>query len=688
MEWTQKPILYGILLFAVCVAAYIPAMRADFVWDDDDYIQNNQTLRTLKGLGQIWTEPKSIPQYYPLVHTTFWLEYQMWQLNPRGFHIANIILHGFSSVLLWRLLRFLSVPGAWIAAAIFAIHPVNVESIAWIAERKNVLSGLLYLASLLFYLKFDLRPRNKEGSGNWRLYVISLLFFIGALLSKTVTCSLPVAILLLLWWKKDKTSTIDIFKIVPFFAIGIVFALITVWLEKVHVGAEGPEWSMSFLGRCLTAGRIPWFYATKLLLPVNLMFVYPRWTIDASVWWQYLFPLALIMVLTILFFLRNVIGKGCVVGLLVFVGTLFPALSFIDVYPMRYSFVADHYQYLATPWFIATVVGCIVWLIRRYQNNMLIEAAAKVICVMILLTLGIATWQRCHVFLNLENLWLDTLAKNPGCWMAYNNMGKYLVEKGKIDKAIEYYQKSIEIRPKHATAIYNLGNAFYMQGQTEKAIEYLKRATELESDFAAAYYSLGNAYKKRSEVDEAILNYQKAIEINPDFYLPHFNLANTLKDCGQTDKAAYHYRETIRIKSDHGKAHYQLAMMIKSGKTIKETIEHLEKAEQLLPDSPLVKNELAWILATCPDPQYRNGQRALQLASTAAQQTNHSDPVILDTLAAAYAELGQFEKAISVTNTAIELTGKQSPPELANHLQEQMKMYKKGLACREELTNP
>jgi len=164
---TGKSALCGIALFIICIAAYIPAMWAERIWDDDDYIQNNQTLRTLKGLKQIWTEPKSIPQYYPLVHTTFWLEYHLWQLNPIGFHIVNIILHSFSAVLLWRILRSLSVSGAWVASAVFALHPVNVESVAWIAERKNVLSCLLYLSSLIVYIKLDIAPLSGEKKKNW-----------------------------------------------------------------------------------------------------------------------------------------------------------------------------------------------------------------------------------------------------------------------------------------------------------------------------------------------------------------------------------------------------------------------------------------------------------------------------------------------------------------------------------------
>lgn len=680
----NKSIVSGFAILIISVTIYIPAIHSDFIWDDDDYVQNNQTLRSLKGLGQIWTEPKSIPQYYPLVHTTFWIEYQFWALNPIGFHIVNIFLHGLSAVLLWRILRSLSVPGAWLAAVVFAIHPVNVETVAWIAERKNVLSGLLYLASLSFYIKFDIASTTTVDKKNWSVYVISLLLFIGALLSKTVTCTLPAAILLLLWWKRDKIKGIDIIHLIPFFLIGISLALLTVWLEKVHVGAEGAEWSMPFFDRTLAAGRISCFYAGKLLFPINLIFVYPRWTIDTGIWWQYLFPLFLVVCLIFLFLTRRQIGKGWLVGMAGFVITLFPCLSFINVYPMRYSFVADHYQYLATPWFIALIIGGMAWFVKKQVRNIMAIVATRCLSTLVLLVLAMLTWQRCHVFLNLENLWLDTLAKNPGCWMAHNNMGKYLQGEGKLDEAIEHYHQSINIRTESSTANYNLGNALFAKGEIDQAIEYLTKATRLDSDFATAYFSLGNVYKKKNKINEAMRNYQKAIEINPDFYSPHYNLANTYKQIGQTEKAIYHYLETVRIKPDHGKAHFQLGLAMKSVEQIEEAIQHLETAEQLLPESPLVKNELAWLLAACPDTTYRNGEKALRLALSAAEQTEHRHPVILDTLAAAYAEQGKFEKAVSVIKDALKLTDNDLTREIVKHLHKQLNRYKNEKAGTDE----
>ena len=245
-------------------------MSGGFIWDDDDYVQDNLTLRSLAGLGQIWFQPGATRQYYPLVHTTYWLEYRLWDLNPTGYHVVNVILHALSAVLVWRLLIRLKVPGAWAAAALFALHPVHVESVAWITERKNTLSGAFYLSAAWAYLRY-------EEARSPRLYWAALLLFAAALLSKTVTCTLPAALLLVLWWKGQRPMRRTAVTLVPFFALGVAMSGVTVWMEKHSVGAWGPEWDLSLVERGLIAGRALWFYAAKLLVPLNLTFIYPRW---------------------------------------------------------------------------------------------------------------------------------------------------------------------------------------------------------------------------------------------------------------------------------------------------------------------------------------------------------------------------------------------------------------------------
>ncbi|MHC4081279.1 MAG: hypothetical protein ACYSU2_08170, partial [Planctomycetota bacterium] len=294
------------LLVLMTLAAYWPATSCGYIWDDDDYVHQNVLLRSTGGLGEIWLDVGATPQYYPLVHTSYWLEYRLWEDDPRGYHVVNILLHALGAVLLWRVLKRLGVPGAWVAAAVFALHPVHVESVAWITERKNVLSGVFYLGSALLYLRFTLRT-GEDRPSRW-LYAGALALFVCALLSKTVACSLPAALLLVLWWKRGHIGWQDARLLAPFFALGVAFGLLTIWMEVHRVGAEGATWNLTFIDRCLIAGRALGFYAGKLIWPWPLMFVYPRWQINASAWWQYTFPAAAAAVVVGLWLARNRIG--------------------------------------------------------------------------------------------------------------------------------------------------------------------------------------------------------------------------------------------------------------------------------------------------------------------------------------------------------------------------------------------
>ena len=431
------PVWQGGLIVLLVFLAYLPALHGGFIWDDDFYVTNNPTLHDLGGLQRIWFKVGAVPQYYPMVHTTFWLEYHLWGLNPVGYHLINVLLHATAAILLWQVLLHLQIPGAWLAAVLFALHPVCVESVAWITERKNVLSAVFYFAAALAYLRFvALEEPGGPNRLRWYWYLGALVLFMAALLSKTVTCSLPAALLLVCWWKKGRVQRGDILPLLPFFVLGVGLGLMTAWIEKYHVGAQGAEWSLTFGERCLIAGRALWFYAGKLVWPVHLTFIYPRWKIEPEVWWQWLFPIAAVGVVAGLWLARRRIGKGPLVAVLFFAGTLGPALGFVNVYPMRYSFVADHFQYLAS---VGLITLCAAGLAR----------IPRIIPATLVVLLGALTWQQAGIYRNLETLWRDTLAKNPDCWMAHNNLGHLLSNQGRIDEAMEHYHKAIQINPNH-----------------------------------------------------------------------------------------------------------------------------------------------------------------------------------------------------------------------------------------------
>ena len=572
--------------------AYIPAMNGGFIWDDDDYVQDNLTLRSLEGLGQIWFQPGATRQYYPLVHTTYWLEYRLWGLNPTGYHVVNVILHALSAVLVWRLLIRLKVPGAWAAAALFALHPVHVESVAWITERKNTLSGAFYLSAAWAYLRY-------EEARSPRLYWAALLLFAAALLSKTVTCTLPAALLLVLWWKGQTPMRRTAVALVPFFALGAAMSGMTVWMERHSVGAWGPEWDLSLVERGLIAGRALWFYAAKLLVPLNLTFIYPRWAIDATAVWQYLYPAGALGVVALLAF-RARLGRGPLTGVLFFAGTLTPALGFFNFYPMLYSFVADHFQYLASLGLLALAAagGHRAWT-RLGQ-----PATGPVALALILAVCGLLTWRQGQVYADLETLWRDTLKKNAGAWIAHNNLANILKERGQLDQAIGHYRQALLLKPSSAQIHLNLADAHRARGESAAALRHYRRALKAEPDRVETFLKLGNALLGQNAVAEAIDHYQQALRLAPNLALAHSNLGAALAIQRQDEEAIEHYRRALQLKPDFAEAHNNLGRLLALRGQFAEAIEHYRRALQLKPTYRQARANLAEALqAVGADPK-------------------------------------------------------------------------------------
>jgi tetratricopeptide (TPR) repeat protein len=580
-------------LVIVTFAAYQPAWHAGFIWDDDSYVTENQALRSLDGLGRIWVKPGTTAQYYPLVFTTFWAEYHLWKLQPLGYHLANILLHALNAVLLWRVLRRLEIPGSWWAAAVFALHPVNVESVAWITECKNVLSGLFYFLAVLAYLRFrPLTDRGATRAGDWRYYPLVLVLFLCALLSKTVTCSLPAVLMLLVWWKTGRVERRDALALAPLFVLGVASGFMTTWMEKHSVGASGGEWALSFVQRCLVAGRALWFYAGKLCWPRHFSFIYPRWEIDARVAWPYLFPVAAVVVLIALWLLRSRIGRGPLVAGLCFAGTLVPALGFFDVYPFRYSYVADHFQYLACIGLISLAVSTGAAICQRAVHGEEHSRRAgqrgrdlgTIAAAIVLLILGASTWRQACIYQNMETLWRDTLTKNPQCWMAHNDLGIVLVSLGRVQEATEHYEQVLQINPRNAAAHNNLGLALVSLGRVQEAIAHYEQALQIKPDYAEAHYNLGIALAQTGKIEEAVAHYEQALRIKPDHAEAHYNLGVALAQAGRVGEAIRHLEQALRIKPDYAEAHYNLGVALARLGRLQEAMGHWEQALRIKPD--------------------------------------------------------------------------------------------------------
>jgi len=475
------------------------------------------------------------------------------------------------------ILRGLSIPGAWLAAALFALHPVQVESVAWITERKNVLSGCFYLSAILVYLRF------LRGDGtrrlHWGYYALALVLYLCALLSKTVTCTMPAALLLVLWWRRDRIGWRTLLLLIPHFVVGAALALTTVWMEKHRVGAQGEEWALSFMERCLVAGRALWFYAGKLFWPFKLTFIYPRWQIDAGIWWQYLFPLAAIAVFIALWLFRSQIGKAPLTAVLFFAGTLTPALGFFDIYPMRYSFVADHFQYLASIGVMVLCSAVITVIIRRRGSLHRIMGLATY--GVMIVVLGMRVWQQGHIYKDAETLWRDTISKNPHAWMAYNNLGEVLVTQGKLDQGIEYYKKCLAIKPDHAKAYNNLGIAYGIKGRLDEAIPEFEKALAITPRFLNAHMNLGKAYYKKGELDKALSEYKRALLLKPRSAEAHNNLGAVYFRKGMLDEAISEYKKALAINPNFADAHNNLGITYYHKGNYQLAIVHCDKAVKL-----------------------------------------------------------------------------------------------------------
>lgn len=544
------PWICAFFLIILTFGFYSPALQSDFTWDDPENVINNMTLRSVQGLKDIWLKPGATYQYHPTIFTSFWIEYQLWGLDPFYYHLNNIILHLINAFLLFCILSHLRVPGAFIAASLFTLHPVHVESVAWITERKNVLSLLFFLSSILVYLYYESRNKNEQkmfasplmnsvvrkNIKTKLLYFSSLFLFVVALVSKHVTCSMPAAMLLILWWKDDRLSWKNIKDLIPFFLIGMAMAVNSVFMEK-NLGASGEEWSYSLLERTLIAGKIPWFYISKLVWPFNICFIYPRWEANIYKWSQYGYLIATIGTIFILWFFRKKISNTPLVAILLFGGTLIPALGFFDVYFFRYSFVQDHFQYLSS---IAIITLCASGFYLALSFH---KPTLYILGSMLILTFGIIVWHECHKFENQETLWRDTITKNPNAAIANANLGKILYQKKKYDEAVYYISKALLLNPLLYEAQNNLGGLLLKKARYQEAAIHFQKAIQIKPSLIQAYVNLGLAYIYIGKIDEAILEFRKAIAIQPSFQPAQMYL----------DKALMFQQQKIKLQSDQSK---------------------------------------------------------------------------------------------------------------------------------------
>ena len=669
--------VFGLLLAAITIFAYRPAWNGGFLWDDDDYIIKNDLLTASDGLQRIWFSLDSPSQYFPLVYTTFRIERALWDLNPSGYHWVNLLLHVANALLVWRVLARLNVPGAWLAGAIFALHPVQAESVAWITERKNVLMGFFFLLTLLAWIAF-IDERTKRP---WRFYGLALFLYALALSAKSTACTLPAALLLILWLRKTPITRQRLIQIIPFVVLSIGMGLLAIWWERYHQGTTRTIVPfLSPIERILVASRAVWFYLSKLIWPSNLIFIYPKWNISAAHLLDYTWLLAGIVLCVAIYFLRRYFGRSVEVAAAFFVATLSPVLGFIMLFTFRYTFVADHYQYLACIGPIALVSAGIAILADRLKQH---RALVLSVALFAVASLGALTWRQAAMYGDIETLWRTTLVRNPECWMAHTNLGIVLLQKGELNDGIAHYRAALQMQPDSWDAEYNLGTALVAKGEVDEAIVHCDRAVAMQPNDPDGQVSLGDALLQKKRIDEAIAHYQKAMMLHPDHFLARYSLGHALLEKGELDSAIQVCRSALLLRPSDADCHTTLAIALEEKGDPAEAIQHYQKALELAPRSIPTLTNLAWLLATSRDATFRNGPKAVELAGQADRLVGGTNTLVLRTLAAAYAENGEFANAIRTAQSAMQLARMHGEDSLTTDLVQQIALYRLGMPYRD-----
>ena len=503
----KKANLLGCGLIAmITLLVYTPALKAGFVWDDDRFLTENTIIHDDNGLYRFWLTTDAF-DYFPVVSSMLWVEWRLWEMDATGYHVVNLFLHIVSSLLIWLILIRLKIPGAWLAALVFAIHPVNVESVAWITQRKNTLPMVFFLLSILCFLIYGDR-KNKY----W--YIFSLLSFLLALLGKTSIVMLPFVLIGCLCWQNGHIPRSAILRVLPYFVLALILALVTIFFQySINIGGDIVR-EDGMPSRLAIAGKAVWFYVCKALLPVNLSFVYPRWETGNVSVSAFIPAILLACLFGILLYFRNGWGKPMLFGLGYYVLNLFPVLGFFNIYYMRYSLVADHYQYHSIVGVIALICALGSCYVAGLTNAR--KAIAAALTIIVISGLCLQSWRQTGIYENEEILWQDTLAKNPNAWIAYMNMGVYLDRHNRIGEAISFYKQLIEKQPDNVQALTNLGIDCMQNRQFDDAQRYLLYAIRTDPVYADAYNGLGTLYGRQGRYELAIANYKKALEIDPE----------------------------------------------------------------------------------------------------------------------------------------------------------------------------
>ena len=646
--FSRRHAVPALVLGALVAISFFPACQGGFVWDDVVFTEE-PVIKSASGLKNIWFSPSDIKNeghYWPVTYTTFWLEHKLWGLAPLGYHVVNVLLHFLNVLLLWRLLGRLSVPGAWAAAAVYAVHPLHVESVVWVIERKDVLSGLFYLTSLMAYIRFvDTR--------RWPGYALALTLFVAGLLAKSVVVTLPAALLVWHWWKRDRVAAADLLTTAPFFLAGLA---VTVADMAFYRSREVLSLDYSLPERVLIAARALWFYVGKLIWPADLAVIYPLWEIRPGDLLAWTFVIASIALAAGLWLGRQRIGRGPLMGLAFFAVTLSPALGFLDYGYMQFSFVADRYQYLAGAGVIAVVVAAAVHGAARLPASYMVAGRALLAAVLVIL--GTLTWRQASIYRNGITFFSHIAALNPEARDAHLNLSKALSDADRFEESLEASRIAVAQRPDFPGAHSNLGLALLNLNRFDEAEACFGRALGLNPRYRNAHQNMGEAMRRQGRYDEAVEHFHTVLEIDRDSVLAWAGLSDALFRARRYEEAVEAAREALSIGPDSSGAsalYVLLGQALRQLQQLDAAALNLQRAVELEPDHPQPLLELATVYALTQRPEEADALIAR------AQELQPLNAAAYHTRAEALRTQQQFEAAVAIYLQALEVDPEFAP---------------------------
>ncbi len=611
-EW-----LWAFLLIAAAAMVYLPALTGGFVWDDEVSLTENPLIKSPHGLFDIWFSRKPF-DYFPLTLSSFWFEWRMFGLHAFGYHAVNLALHITSALILWRLLHFLRIPGAYVVAFLFAVHPLTVASAGWIAERKNTLAMPFFLLSALWYLRSS---REESASRQRRLYVASLCCFLMALLSKTSVVTLPLILLVLEWWQDGRsvepenptrktTVVARLTRTAPFFCLSIALGLLTIWFQWHRAMGGVVVQTENIWERCAAAGWAVWFYLFKSIVPLGLTLLYPRHDFTGGSFVIYFPVLLLVALLALLWKKRASWGRHWFAALSYFILALLPVLGLVDMYFLTYSRVADHWSYLALPGIITLVVAVgrgaiqkvVDWMRDIYVNMFSQQNFGYFAALCAVGVCSVLAWDRAAAFGSEESVWKDVLKKNPQCWAAHNNLARDYLNRGINPQETEiHFREALRLRSDFPEAYNNLGMLFVREGDLDLGIAYYRKALALERNYVLAHNNLGVALMKKGDLDDAGSHLRTAIQLDPDMPAGYRNMAQYYLAKTDYDNAFKEIQKVLSYNPTDATACFFAGNCLYLQHKLKEAVTWYHKALQLNPTNVDGQYNMAVVLAESGD---------------------------------------------------------------------------------------